>query len=70
MIYILDNYYLTISLLVTIAYQLLFFSIAWINKFDKVTDFAGGSNAIVVSILTLCLSQVNLFINTSNFLVY
>jgi hypothetical protein len=36
-IHVLDNYYLTITLLVTIAYQLLFFSIAFSFKFDKLT---------------------------------
>ena len=36
-IYILDNYYLSITLIVTIAYQLFFFAIAFSLKFDKLT---------------------------------
>jgi hypothetical protein len=34
---VLDNYYLAITLLITIAYQLLFFFIAFSFKFDKLT---------------------------------
>lgn len=36
-IHVLDDYYLAITLLITIAYQLFFFSIAWRFKFDKLT---------------------------------
>lgn len=36
-VHVLDNYYLAITLLITIGYQLLFFSVAWTFKFDKVT---------------------------------
>ena len=55
-VHVLDDYYLAITLLITIAYQLSFFTIAWTFKFDKVTDFAGGTNFIVLSIITLALS--------------
>jgi hypothetical protein len=34
---VLDNYYLAITLLITIGYQLFFFSIAFLLKFDKLT---------------------------------
>jgi hypothetical protein len=34
---VLDNYYLTITLLITIGYQLFFFAIAFSLKFDKLT---------------------------------
>lgn len=54
---ILDPYHLTLTLLVTIAYQLLFFSIAFTLQFDKLTDFAGGTNFVLLSILTLALSS-------------
>ena len=54
---ILDDYYLAITLLVTIAYQLFFFSIAFSLKFDKLTDFAGGTNFALLAILTLSLSS-------------
>lgn len=42
----------------TICYQLLFFFIASSNRFDKVTDFAGGSNFLINAILTLCLGGI------------
>lgn len=53
---IIDPYFLTLTLLVTIVYQLLFFSIAYTLRFDKLTDFAGGTNFALLSILTLSLS--------------
>lgn len=56
-IHILDNYYLSLTLLVTIAYQLFFFAIAFSLKFDKLTDFAGGTNFVLLAILTLALSS-------------
>lgn len=34
---VLDNYYLAITLLITIGYQLFFFAIAFSLKFDKLT---------------------------------
>ncbi|ORY15054.1 oxidoreductase-like protein [Clohesyomyces aquaticus] len=55
-VHVLDNYYLIITLLITVAYQLFFFSIAFSFKFDKFTDFAGGTNFIVLAIITLALS--------------
>src|SRR6266536_5656705 len=36
-VHVLDSYYLAITLLITVAYQLLFFSIAFSFKFDKLT---------------------------------
>ena len=36
-VHALDNYYLAITLLITIAYQLFFFSIAFSLQFDKLT---------------------------------
>jgi hypothetical protein len=36
-VHVLDDYYLAITLLVTVAYQLFFFSIAFTLKFDKLT---------------------------------
>ncbi|KAK8058793.1 3-oxo-5-alpha-steroid 4-dehydrogenase [Apiospora phragmitis] len=55
-VYVLDNYYLAITLLITVAYQLFFFSIAFSFKFDKLTDFAGGTNFVVLAIVTLAFS--------------
>lgn len=36
-VHALDNYYLAITLLITIAYQLFFFSIAYSLQIDKLT---------------------------------
>ncbi len=56
-VHVLDNYYLSITLLITIAYQLFFFAIAFSLKFDKLTDFAGGTNFVVLAIITLAFSD-------------
>ncbi len=45
-VHVLDNYYLSITLLITIAYQLFFFSIAFSLKFDKLTGMALQSTLI------------------------
>lgn len=58
-VHVLDDYYLSITLLITIAYQLLFFSIAFSLKFDKLTDFAGGTNFVLLAILTLAFSPTH-----------
>ena len=55
-VHVLDSYYLAITLLVTIAYQLVGFSIAFTFKFDKLTDFMGGTNFVWLAIFTLALS--------------
>jgi hypothetical protein len=36
-VHVLDDYYLAITAIITVAYQLFFFGIAWNYKFDKVT---------------------------------
>ncbi|KAK4997441.1 hypothetical protein LTR66_003136 [Elasticomyces elasticus] len=54
--HVLDDYYLAITLLITVVYQLFFFCIAFGFKFDKVTDFAGGTNFVLLAIITLALS--------------
>ncbi|OZJ03894.1 hypothetical protein BZG36_03950 [Bifiguratus adelaidae] len=51
--YVLDQYYLGVTALVTVAIQLLFFVFAVIFKTDKVTDFAGGTNFFVLALVTL-----------------
>jgi steroid 5-alpha reductase family enzyme len=56
-VHVLDNYYLAITFLITVAYQLFFFAIAFSFKFDKLTDFAGGTNFILLAILTLSFSE-------------
>ncbi|ORX34414.1 hypothetical protein BD324DRAFT_635770 [Kockovaella imperatae] len=50
---IIDKYNLVISLLITIAWQLSGFAIAWTFKFDKITDFTGGSNFFILALITL-----------------
>ncbi|KAH6711349.1 hypothetical protein BKA61DRAFT_521979 [Leptodontidium sp. MPI-SDFR-AT-0119] len=55
-VHVLDDYYLAITLLITIGYQLFFFAIAFSLKFDKLTDFAGGTNFVVLAIITLAFS--------------
>jgi steroid 5-alpha reductase family enzyme len=58
-VHVLDAYYLSITLLITIAYQLAFFAVAFSLKFDKLTDFAGGTNFVLLSILTLAFSPTH-----------
>ncbi|KAK1529199.1 uncharacterized protein CCOS01_07033 [Colletotrichum costaricense] len=58
-VHVLDDYYLAITALITVAYQLFFFSIAFSFKFDKLTDFAGGTNFVVLAIITLAISGHN-----------
>lgn len=55
-VHVLDNYYLAITLLVTIAYQLIGFAFAFSFKFDKLTDFMGGTNFVWLAIFTLAMS--------------
>jgi steroid 5-alpha reductase family enzyme len=54
---VLDKYYVAITLLVTLAYQLTFFLIAFTLQIDKLTDFAGGTNFVLLAVLTLALSD-------------
>ncbi|KAF8885038.1 hypothetical protein BD779DRAFT_1535159 [Infundibulicybe gibba] len=56
-VYVLDKYYLALTLLITTAYQLLGFAIAWTLQFDKITDFTGGSNFFLLAILTLLIGN-------------
>ena len=41
-VYVLDRFYLALTLLVTTAYQFTGFAVAWALQFDKITDFTGG----------------------------
>jgi steroid 5-alpha reductase family enzyme len=51
----LDEYFLGITAIVTVGQQSLFFVIAAYFQFDKVTDFAGGTNFVLVALLTFLL---------------
>lgn len=56
--YLWDNNNLAICAVITAAMQLTFFIIAFACKFDKVTDFAGGTNFVVLALVTFSLAQV------------
>lgn len=50
-----DDKFLGITAIVTVAYQLAFFLITAGFRFDKLTDFAGGTNFIILALLTAIL---------------
>ncbi|MCL7042242.1 hypothetical protein MKW94_015305 [Papaver nudicaule] len=50
---VLDSNFLALTALVTVGYQFIFFIITALLKFDKITDFAGSTNFIIIAVLTL-----------------
>lgn len=60
-IYLWDDNNLAICAIITAAMQFSFFVIAFACKFDKVTDFAGGSNFVILAVVTFALAQVGKF---------
>lgn len=50
-----SSFLFVLTAAVTIVYQLAFFAVAATFKIDTVTDLAGGSNFVVLAILTACL---------------
>lgn len=59
MVTVIDQNNMALAAIVTVGMQFSFFIIAATFKFDKVTDFAGGTNFVVVALLTFFLPQVN-----------
>merc|ERR1711991_115024 len=56
-IQVLDQYYLGITLLITLGWQICFFIAASATKSDKVTDFAYGTNFVGLAVITFALNQ-------------
>ncbi|KAJ9162497.1 hypothetical protein P3X46_022264 [Hevea brasiliensis] len=52
---VIDSHFLALTAVATVGYQLLFFIITALLKIDKVTDFAGSTNFVILAVLTLVL---------------
>uniref|UniRef100_A0A803LLJ5 Uncharacterized protein n=1 Tax=Chenopodium quinoa TaxID=63459 RepID=A0A803LLJ5_CHEQI len=50
---VLDSHFLAITAIITVCYQFVFFVVTALLKFDKVTDFAGSTNFIILAVLTI-----------------
>ncbi|KZV56494.1 hypothetical protein F511_22302 [Dorcoceras hygrometricum] len=50
---VIDSHFLALTAIVTVGYQLFFFIITALLKIDKLTDFAGSTNFVVLAVLTL-----------------
>ena len=54
MVHILDNYYLAITFLVSLALQAGLLAFAFLCQSDKLTDLGGSLNFFLIALLTLC----------------
>ena len=52
-----DEHFILVSLLITVCMQMSSFAIAYTLQIDKVTDFAGTSNFLILAIFTLWLGE-------------
>ena len=50
-----DEHFILVSLLLTVCMQMSFFAVAYTLQIDKLTDFAGTSNFLILAIITLWL---------------
>lgn len=56
---VLYSHYLVLTALLTVGYQLVFFAITATFRFDRLTDFAGGTGFVVNALVTLVVSAGN-----------
>ena len=63
------GYLLLLSAAVTLRMQMSFFCIAYLCQFDKVTDFAGASNFLLLAWLTYAIGTEDSDFNTRKFVI-